>query len=92
MPLTFTRLSYIKLLIMTSDILYLNYLKSNPHIPHPKTQHKIPRASVLIQIYPEHLSLHKRHLIKAELHSRDSPRSGNSFPRSMLRKQLFLIN
>ncbi len=48
MPLTFTRLSYIKLVIMTSDRLYLNYLKSNPNIPHPKTQHKIPRSTVLI--------------------------------------------
>ena len=72
MPLTFTRLSYIKLVIMTSNILYLNYLKSNPHIPHPKTNRKIPRTAILIQIYPEHLSLDKCHLIKAEHHPRYS--------------------
>ena len=80
MPLTFTRLNYIKLVIMTSDILCLNYLKSNPHIPHPKTQHKIPRSTVLIQVYPEHLTLYKGQIIKAEHHPRNSPRSSNTFP------------
>ena len=80
MPLTFTRLSYIKLVIMTSDRLYLNYLKSNPNIPHPKTQHKVPRTTILVQIYLEHLALYQRYFIKAEHHPRNRTRSSNVVP------------
>ena len=62
--------------LLLSDAYYFKminlHLTSLPQIPHPKTQNKIPRSTVLIQVYPEHLPLDKRYLIKAEHHPRNS--------------------
>lgn len=67
-------MSPIQIVHHKNDLGIINLLHSPfPYIPHPKTNHKIPRTAILIQIYPEHLSLDKCHLIKAEHHPRHSP-------------------
>ena len=70
---------------------YKNHTTSLIQIPHPKTQNEVPRATVLIEIYTEHLTFGKSHLIKAIHNPGLFFGCSHPFTITMFRKYLFLI-
>ena len=70
---------------------YKNHTTSLIQILHPKTQHKVSRATVLIEIYTEHLTFGKSHLIKAIHNPGLCFRCCHTFTITMFREYLFLI-
>ena len=73
-------------------LFYKNHTTSRIQILHPKTQNKASRATVLIEIYTEHLTFGKSHLIKAIHNTGLCFRCCHTFTITMFREYLFLMS